>query len=83
MAKVRHNFQMTKHPDNVKLAIWDDLLERAEEGDRIIAELRHDLADRDAKLATITAELGRLLALANVKVRDAASDPRPLDTPRE
>jgi hypothetical protein len=48
--------------------MWDDLVERAEEGDRIIADLRADLADRDAKLATITAELGRLLALANKAV---------------
>lgn len=56
---------MTNHPDNVKLAMWDDLVERAEEGDRIIKELRQDLAERDTKLATITAELGRLLALAN------------------
>lgn len=45
--------------------MWDDLVERAEEGDRIIAELRRDLSERDTKLATITAELGRLLALAN------------------
>jgi hypothetical protein len=47
--------------------MWDDLVERAEEGDRIITELRADLADRDARLATITGELGLLLALANAK----------------
>jgi anti-sigma factor ChrR (cupin superfamily) len=58
----------TSFSDSAKLAMWDDLVERSEEGDSIIAQLRHDLADRDAKLSTITAELGRLLALANVKV---------------
>ena len=62
---------MTNHPDTAKLAMWDDLVERAEEGDRIIADLRADLADRDARLATITAELGRLLALANDKDQKA------------
>ena len=57
--------QPTSFSDPAKLAMWDDLVERAEEGDRIIADLRADLADRDAKLATITSELSRLLALAN------------------
>jgi len=38
---------MTDHPDNVKLAMRDDLRERAEEGDRIIAELRRDMTKGD------------------------------------
>lgn len=56
---------MPQLTDTAKLAMWADLVERAEEGDRIVAELRADLADRDAKLANIAAELERLLSMAN------------------
>lgn len=69
---------MPQLTDTAKLAMWDDLVERAEEGERIIAELRADLADRDAKLAKIAFELDRLLSMANA----SGEPPQPSKQPQ-
>jgi hypothetical protein len=47
--------------DQAKLALFDDLMERNEEADRIIAELKDDVRDLLKKQADMERELARLL----------------------
>jgi hypothetical protein len=47
--------------DQAKLALFDDLMERNEEADRIIAELKEDVRDLLKKQAEMERELARLL----------------------